>query len=528
MEHGAVGAPRDHVHSLSGGLPMKSSVPFPTAVIATRPHRPLPAWTTFPRLGTGVAALVVLVTACGPPPREFASGTAIENVSVVDVASGAVADGRTVVVEGSRIAAVAIPGDLRLGEGVERIDGGGGYLIPGLWDMHVHEFSAFFAPALPLYIANGVTGVRDMWGELPVAADAREAVAAGERVGPRAVVAGNITDGGNPWFPGSVVVDSPERARAAVDSLVGAGAGFIKVYSALEADAFTAIAAQAAARGVDVAGHVPFSVTARQASDAGMRSMTHMFGVVEGCSSNDAEVRSMRADALALRAEGREFADPFFGTDLYRGILDAADDGLCGELLTHLAANGTWLTPTLAVLRTMASLARLRDEDDPRMQYMPQAIVAGWMTPFPGQASDTPEDTETREAFLARQLAVTGMAAAAGVGILAGTDTPNPFVYPGFSIHDELELLVQAGLSPREALAAATAAPAEFLGAADSLGAVVEGKLADLVLLEANPLDEIGNTRRISAVVANGRFFGREALDALLEEVRAERASGQS
>ena len=507
---------------------MKSYVPFRTAAIATGPRARLPLARRLRRFSTGVTALVVLGAACGPPPREFASGTAIENVSVVDVATGAVADGRTVVVEGSRIAAVAMPADLRLGEGVERIDGGGGYLIPGLWDMHVHEFSAFFAPALPLYIANGVTGVRDMWGELPVAADAREAVAAGERVGPRAVVAGNITDGGNPWFPGSVVVDSPERARAAVDSLVGAGAGFIKVYSALEADAFTAIAAQAAARGVDVAGHVPFSVTARQASDAGMRSMTHMFGVVEGCSSNDAEVRSMRADALALRAEGREFADPFFGTDLYRGILDAADDGLCGELLTHLAANGTWLTPTLAVLRTMASLARLRDEDDPRMQYMPQAIVAGWMTPFPGQSSDTPEDLETREAFLARQLAVTGMAAAAGVGILAGTDTPpNPFVYPGFSIHDELELLVQAGLSPREALAAATAAPAEFLGAADSLGAVAEGKLADLVLLEANPLDEIGNTRRISAVVANGRFFGREALDALLEEVRAERASGQ-
>ena len=506
---------------------MKSSVPFRTAGIATGPRGPLSVARMLRSLGTGTVALLVVVTSCAPPPREFASGTAIENVSVVDVATGAVADGRTVVVEGSRIAAVALPADLRLGEGVERIDGGGGYLIPGLWDMHVHEFSAFFAPALPLYIANGVTGVRDMWGELDVTAAARETVAAGQRVGPRAVVAGNITDGANPWFPGSVVVDSPERARTAVDSLVNAGAGFIKVYSALEADAFTGIAEQAAARGVDVAGHVPFSVPAREASDAGMRSMTHMFGVVEGCSSNDADVRSMRAEALALRAEGREFADPFFGTGLYRSILDAADDDLCAQLLIHLAANGTWLTPTLAVLRSMASLARLREEDDPRLQYMPQAIVAGWMTPFPGQASDTPEDTGTREAFLARQLAVTGMAAAAGVGILAGTDTPNPFVYPGFSIHDELELLVQAGLSPHQALGAATTAPAEFLGATDSLGAVAEGKLADLVLLEANPLDEISNTRRISAVVANGRFFGREALDALLDEVRAERASGQ-
>ena len=465
--------------------------------------------------------------ACGPPPQEFASGTAIENLAVVDVAAGSVAEGRTVVVQGRRIAAVVSPDHLALGDGVARIDGGGGYLIPGLWDMHVHEFSSFFAPAQPLYIANGVTGVRDMWGALDVAREAWEAISAGERVGPRAVVAGNITDGANPWFPGSVVADGPERARFVVDSLVDAGAGFIKVYSALEAAAFAAITEQAAARGVDVAGHVPFSVPARDASDAGMRSMTHMFGVVEGCSSNDAEVRAARAESMAARAEGGAFSDPFFGTGLYRTILDAADDDLCRELLSHLAANGTWLTPTLAVLTTMASLERLRGEDDPRMQYMPPAIVQGWMTPLPGMASDTPDAIETRGEFLDRQLAVTGMAAVAGVGILAGTDTPNPFVYPGFSLHDELELLVQAGLTPREALAAATTAPAEFLGATDSLGAVAEGNLADLVLLEGNPLEDIGNTRRISLVVANGRFINREGIAALLETARQERASGQ-
>ena len=149
---------------------------------------------------------------------------------------------------------------------------------------------------------------------------------------------------------------------------------------------------------------------------------------------------------------------------------------MCRELLAHLAANGTWLTPTLAILNNFAYLPRLREEDDPRLQYMPAAITAGWRIPFPGTETDTPADIKAREEFLARQLAVTGMAAAAGVGILAGTDTPNPFVYPGFSLHDELELLVQAGLSPREALAAATSAPAEFLGATDSLGAVAEGQ----------------------------------------------------
>ena len=473
-----------------------------------------------------VAAATALAVACGPPPREFDSGTAIENISVVDPAASSVAEGRTVVVQGTRIAAVAAPYELLFGEGVERIDGGGGFLIPGLWDMHVHEFSSLFPPALRVYIANGVTGVRDMWGELDVAGAAWDAIAAGERVGPRAVVSGNITDGANAWFPGSVIADSPDRARFVVDSLVEAGAGFIKIYSALEADAFAAIAEQATARGLDVAGHVPFAVSARAASDAGMRSMTHMFGVVEGCSSNDEEVREARAEWMAMRAAGNEFTNPFFDTGLYRTILDAADDDVCRDLLAHLAANGTWLTPTLAILNNLASLHRLRDEDDPRLQYMAPAIAEGWKIPFPGTETDTPADIETREVFLARQLAVTGMAAAAGVGILAGTDTPNPFVYPGFSLHDELALLVQAGLSPSEALAAATTAPAEFLGATDSLGAVAEGKLADLVLLAGNPLEQIGNTRGITLVVANGRVFSREDLDALLEQVRRDRAPG--
>ena len=469
-------------------------------------------------------ASAALCIACGPPLQEFAAGTAIENVAVVDVATGSVAEGRTVVVQGRRIAAVASPDDLALGSAVERVDGGGGYLVPGLWDMHVHELSPGFEPAARVYIANGVTGVRDMWGGLDVAREARRAVAAGERVGPRSVVAGNITDGANAWWPGSVIADTPERGRFVVDSLADAGAAFVKVYSALEADAFAAIARQAAVRGIDVAGHVPFSVPAGEASGAGMRSMTHMFGVVEGCSSNDAEVRAKRAGWMADRAAGRAFTDPFFNPDLYREIVGAADDDACRELLGQLAANGTWLTPTLTVLSSMASLDRLREDDDPRLQYMPQAIVEGWQVRMPQMASDTPEDLEARARFFERQLEVTGMAAAAGVGILAGTDTPNPFVYPGFSLHDELELLVRSGLGNREALAAATIAPARFLGATDSLGAVAAGMLADLVLLEANPLEDIGNTRRIALVVANGRFFARPELDALLEAVRRERA----
>ena len=470
------------------------------------------------------AAAAALLFACGPPPQEFATGTAIENVSVVDVDAGTVTAGRTVVVQGSRIAAVEPPGRLRLGGEVTRIDGGGGYLIPGLWDMHVHEFATGMPSALAVFIANGVTGVREMWGTVEAARDARDAIAAGDAIGPRAVAAGNITDGAPPWWPGSTVADTPERAREVVDSLADAGAGFVKVYSVLGADAFHAIAERAAERGLDVAGHVPFSVSAAAASDAGMRSMTHMFGIVEGCSSNGEEIRVRVNEWLALRAEGREYTRPFFNADLYRELLAEVDDELCGALLARMAANGTWITPTLAVLQSVSALHRLRDEDDPRQAYMSPLVLSGWNARQPGMAMESPEDVEAGERFFERQLAVTRMAAEAGVGVLAGTDTPNPFVYPGFSLHDELGLLVRAGFSPREALAAATTAPARFLGVADSLGAVETGRIADLVLLGANPLEDIEHTRAIEMVVANGRFMDRAALDAMLAEVRRARA----
>ena len=169
--------------------------------------------------------------------------------------------------------------------------------------------------------------------------------------------------------------------------------------------------------------------------------MRTVFGVVEGCSSTSS--RAARAERWPP-GRGGAFSDPFFGTGLYRTILDAADDDLCRELLSHLAANGTWLTPTLAVLTTMASLERLRGEDDPRMQYMSPAIVQGWMTPFPGMASDTPDAIETRGEFLDRQLAVTGMAAAAGVGISPGNDSRIPFVLPRLQL-TRVELLVRRG-----------------------------------------------------------------------------------
>ena len=460
--------------------------------------------------------------ACTEPPVQIVHGIAITDVTVVNVIDGTVAAGMTVIVEGARIGTIAPEGRLVLGEAVETIDGTDRFLIPGLWDMHVHAIVT--APgasnALTLFVANGVTGVRDMWGMLAAAGPIRDAVAAGEHPGPRFVVAGNMVDGSNPWWPGSNVASTPEEGAALVDSLVDAGAGFIKLYSLLDRDVFGAIAARARQRGIDVVGHVPFSVPALAASGQGMRSMAHLFGVTEGCSEADETVRAQRAAWLAQRAAGETAPFPFFDPGLYRQLLDGRDPQRCDELMDVLAANETWLAPTLTVLRSFAHLDDSVFKADSRLAYMPAATVDGWNGAADFIAAGPNSDGPTSREFYRMQLDVAGTADEHGVPIMAGTDTPNPFVFPGFSLHDELVLLVEAGLTPLAALQAATIAPARFLSATDSLGTVEAGKLADLVLLDADPLDDIANTTRIVAVFANGRLYDRARLDAMLEGVK--------
>lgn len=473
------------------------------------------------RIGLTLTVSWALGPACAEPPMEVISGTAIENVSVIDVTDGTVSAGMTVVIDGSRISAVEPSDRVDLAESVREIDGTGRFLIPGLWDMHVHAVFPGAESTLTLFVANGVTGVRDMWGMLQLAEPYREAIANGDHPGPRFVLSGNLVDGANPWWPGSTVVETAEAAAGIVDSLHAAGAGFIKVYSVLERDAFDAIVARATEVGLDVAGHVPFSVPALAASEAGMRSMTHLFGVTEGCSTADEMVRAERSAWLAQRAAGEAARNPFFDPGLYRQLLDGADEQVCGALMDRLAADETWQSPTLTVLRSFSRLDDSAFKADPRREYLPAAMTEGWDGMAGAFASAPGADWATSREFFEMQKRVTGTAYHHGVPLLAGTDTPNPYVFPGFSLHDELELLVEAGLPPLAALQAATIAPARFLSATDSLGTVEPGKLADLLLLDANPLEDITATTRIAAVIANGRFYDRAALDELLEGVRA-------
>lgn len=398
---------------------------------------------------------------------------ALTHVSVIDVVSGEVRPDMTVVVADGRITSVESAASVRIPPSAQMHDAAGAFVIPGLWDMHVHWLDEDY---VPLFIANGVTGVRIMWGA-PQHQQWRRAIERGKMIGPRLVIGSAIIDGPNPVWPRSVVAADAKEGRAAVDAAIRDGAEFIKVYSRLPRDAYFAIAEESKRRGVPFAGHVPNSVTTEEASDAGQASIEHLTG--------------MR----------REFPGAF-------------DAQKAAALFERFRRNHTWQVPTLTVLRSNALRTDPAYLRDARLRYLPADMVRRWANA--AEAPRSPADIRAGPETFKKEVDLVGAMYRAGVDLLAGTDVTNPFCLPGFSLHDELALLVDAGLTPLDALRTATLNPARFLKKDSESGSVAAGKAADLVVLDANPLADIRNTTKIRAVVAAGRYYDRGALDHML------------
>ncbi len=431
----------------------------------------------------------------------------IENVTVIDVTGGPSKSHQTVIVRDGRIAdigpAEAFPDSK---ESITRIDGKGKFLIPGLWDMHVHTVFGDWFPrgesiSLPLFIANGVTGVRDMGGELDTLQQWRKQIAAGTLLGPRMVISGPMLDGPRPRFPSSIAVTTAADGRRAVDDLKQRGVDFIKLQSLIPRDAVFAIADEARKQGIAFEGHVPDSVRASEASNAGQRSFEHLIGIFEGSSPLEDEF-----------LQGGKTPGKF---------LASFDPNRAAKLFALLARNQTWQCPTLVWERGGNLIEEIDFAHDPRAKYVPAYWKEVTWKRFTDEIRrDTTDDLPTRRRFVAKELDVVDQMHHSGIPFLAGTDTaPGVYVFPGFSLHEELQLFVAAGFTPLEALQTATVSPAKFLGMEDSAGSVAKGKLADLVLLDANPLDDIRNTQKINAVIVNGRYLSRAALDQLLAGV---------
>lgn len=438
---------------------------------------------------------------------------AFTHVTVVDVEKGERLEDHTVLIEGDRIRTVAPSLFVRVPPNASVVDATGRYLIPGLWDMHVHpddpevwelepepEQRDLLLPQFPLW---GVTGVRDMGGAWSVIRDWRDRIAAGDLLGPRIVAAGPLIDGPEPMWPGSVAVADSAAAIWAVDSLLATGIDFLKVYSLLPRDAFFSLARQAGARDAVFAGHVPNGVDPLEAAEAGMNSLEH--AVLFPRPLADLQAVRARVDRLGTEATSDERRSTFI-----RGIAGEYDADRARDLFQRLSELGTYVTPTLLVSRRNAWFDAGQADVVAQLPYMP-AYIRRWWTPEQNVhlRDRTPESARDLQVLYATMARITAEMHAAGVRLLVGTDTGgNPHLFPGFTVHEEMEELVAAaGMSPAEALRAATLYPAAYLGLNDEIGTVAEGKRADLVLLDADPLENIRNTRAIAGVVVGGHWI---------------------
>ena len=438
------------------------------------------------------------------------------HVTIIDATGAPAKADMTVVISGGRISALGKAGRIPVPKAAQVVDASSKFLIPGLWDMHVHTSDKIF---LSLFIANGITSVRDM-GVSPDGFEQlqrwRKQIADGTLVGPRIIAAGITVDGQN-GRPKSLNVTTENEARQAVIWLKQRGVDFVKVYSMLSRDAYFGIADEAKRKGLTFAGHIPASVSAAEASDAGQKSVEHLLGVFEACASNEAELLNEARQAIAKSG----FA-AFSRAEVQAEIksLDTYDEKKATALFGRFVKNGTWQVPTIVGFGGVLITDESFFTSDPRLKYIPVETREAWKAQRPALLKSLPPDfLANRERLFQRQIVLTGAMHRAGVQLMAGTDSPGLYVFPGFSLHDELVLLVRAGLTPMEALQAATRDPARYADMLDSLGTIEIGKIADLVLLEANPLEEIRNTEKIAAVVLGGKLLPKSKLEMMLTAV---------
>ncbi len=434
----------------------------------------------------------------------------IENINIVHVESGEISANQYVAIT-DRVISGIYDQPQRIASTCVTVNGTGQYLIPGLWDMHTH-YSWNNDLSNKLLIANGVIGIREMWGDLPTINTIKSNIESDNIAAPDIYTAGNIIDGPQPIWPGSAAMSSVEDVDKELTAQASAGADFYKVYSLLPKDVYLKIAERSKTSGIPFAGHIPMSVNIWDAIQAGQQSTEHLYGVLEACSDDGAKLDSLsKAD--------------YFGAARMDYLVDGFNPALFDSLSRKLAQSESWICPTLTVLKNIAHLDDSTLMEDPRLAYTPAFMKRMWNPKFDFRfASRGPAFYRASKKQYLFQQALLGKFAADGVKILAGTDYSNPYCYPGFSLHDELALLVDGGLTPLQALQAATINPAVFMKKEAHFGTVQKAKQASLVLLKENPLLNIKHTTSISGVFLRGKYYGLEGIKDLLEEAKRQAA----
>lgn len=441
----------------------------------------------------------------------------LRDATVVDVAAGRLVPGQAVVIQGERIMAVVDTKHLPQYQARRTLSLKGRYLIPGLWDSHVHfgggeALIAENRQLLPLYLAHGITTVRDCAGDLSsTVLQWRDEIAAKRTLGPTILASGAKLEGYKPLWKGTQEVGTAEEVTQALDRLRAAKADFVKITeNTMRADVYLDALRQAKARGLPSSAHLHAHVTLDQAAEAGLGTLEHLNYLLRAATPREAELTAqVAAGTISARAAAEQSLASF-------------DEATARTAFKRLAARGTAVVPTLSVIRITAYLDQDDHANDDYLKYIGPKLRQTYEWRVKRAALDGPDAIAYRHASYEKTAALLPLLAEAGVEIVAGTDAGflNSFDYPGQALHDELAVYVRSGLTPAQALRTAVIAGPRFLGKLDGYGALAGGKVADIVVLRGNPLQDIAATRQIEAVVTQGRLLDRRRLDAMLAEVK--------
>lgn len=437
----------------------------------------------------------------------------IINTSVVDAANDTTYHNKLVAISGNTILHVDEAENLPKYKADSLINGVGRFVMPGLWDNHVHfrggdTLSEANIKFLPLLIAHGITTVRDAGGDItPQLLEWRNQIEAGELVGPRIFTSGPKLDGTRPAWPGSITVQNAEDASAALDSLEKLGTDFVKIYDGnLTKEAFYEIIRQCEERGLQVTGHMPMSADFLEAVKLGLDGTEHLYYVLKA--------GSPLADSLT---------DAGLGYGMINSLIDSHDTTLANEVYDLLAEHEHFITPTLKVGKTLAEVLITDHSRDTMLAYIDDKIEATYAGRVNSAKRGGEQYTRNRAKMITQFRSMVKPIYKAGVPVLAGSDSGpyNSFVYPGISLHEELWLMVEAGLTPAEALTTSVINGPMFFGLENQYGSVEEGKTADLLILERNPLDDITNTTSVYALLLQGKLYDQTQLDSLMQSIKS-------
>ncbi|WP_340067275.1 amidohydrolase family protein [Ascidiimonas aurantiaca] len=434
----------------------------------------------------------------------------ISNISIVDVANDSVIKNQTIVIKNNRIIKISLNDSISKDIDTKIIDGTNKYALAGLWDMHSHlAFQIAPQAVMPLHIANGVTNIRDMQGVVNINQDRliwRMQINSGELLGPRLIGFADEMVGGN--YDEQNVIDVV--SRSAKDKHT-----FIKIYDQIMADRFFALALEAKKQGVDFAGHYPGTINPIDAAKAGQKSFEHAHLFIKHSNS--------------LADKNRDFYKEYYTNDeVDISSRPSSIEMLAGfdyekfyELVQVMVKNETYFCPTHITRKYEALTNNENFLNDENLKYIPHLVTLIWKDDVSGMKDYAKKEGHQQylEDFYLKGLELTGLAHEKGVKILAGTDSYDPYSFPGISLHSELEELVKAGLSPAEALACATINPSEYFQVSQDYGTIEEGKIADILILNKNPLLDIKNTTSMESLFFNGNLYNEKDIDSMKQYV---------